>query len=180
MPTFPGYAAPTQFGVDTAIFQVGGVTKLVTNGGLSFDPGREIMDIDFDGKSTRIAGHQRVAAWNPVISGNAKNASADAIMMYEPGSTSDGSSPESKITPLPAREFFQSGTYLQDCDYIINRQGNLPLRYHFDWMYVETYSFTTPDKQANDIAVRIVGCLEPGAVDLEKCPYDIYDAITTG
>lgn len=171
---FPGYAAPTGFVVDAAVLLHGSTPMGATKGGLTWNPGKEIRHVEFDGLSTEIAGLHRILAYKPTISGNMKDLSAAAIGRYEPGSTSDGSSTNT-YTMKPAKEFYASGDYLQDVTFKGNRSDGKAFVIKLAWAIVREYNITTPDRNEADVAITLEGVLQPGATDLELCPYTIQE-----
>lgn len=171
---FPGYAAPTGFVVDAAVLLVGSTPMGASDGGITFNPGREVRHVEFDGKTSEIAGLHRVTAYGPTITGRFKDLSGAAILRYEPGSTSDGSS-TNLFTMKPARDFWVTGDYLAAVKLKGNRTpvGGVTkaLVVNFAYAYVQSYQIITLDKDEADVELTLIGVLAPGATDLELCPY---------
>jgi hypothetical protein len=166
---FPGYQAPSQFGYDAAVLRVGGTRRFVSRGGITFDPGIEMRDPEFDGKQSPIAGTHRITARQATITGRFKDLAPAAMMMYEPGSTSDGSSPN-VITPKVGREFLSTSEYLADVECILNKSDGKTNTAVFDYMLVTQYRIITQDKDEADVELTLVGCLDPSS-PLEACTY---------
>ena len=133
-----GFQAPDQFGYDSAILTTNsGARQFVSRGGITFDPGIEMRHVEFDGKQSDIVGLHRITARRPTISGRFKDVSPQAIMEYETGSSSDGSTPTNLITPKTGREFMAEGEYLPDVELTINKSNGKLMVVKFAFAIVE-------------------------------------------
>jgi hypothetical protein len=169
---FPGYSKPTEYVFDAGIVQVGGTTAFVSEGGVTFDPGVEIRHIEFDGMQSEYVGGHRIVGRRPTLSGRFKDLSAAAMLRYEPGSTSDGSTGSNTVTPKAGRDFFDTGDYLADVTFVLNKSDGKAVRIVFDYALVTSYRIITPDKDEADVELTISGVLSASSA-LEDCPFTI-------
>src|SRR5688572_5276840 len=139
---FPGYDKPEEYAVDAGVLKVGGTTVGIgaTVGGLTFEPGKEYRNVEFDGKTTDIAENDRVISYNSTISGDMLELSSAALMRYEPGASSDGSSGTNTITPIDATVFLAQGDYLTDVYFVLRRSDNKTIRVRFAKALIQRYS----------------------------------------
>src|SRR5690349_680429 len=87
--TWPGRPKPTAEILDAGVLFVGATPAAfgAFSGGLSFDPGITWRESEYDGKTTHVAGDDRIAQYDAKITGKVKDVSSTLIAMLEPGST---------------------------------------------------------------------------------------------
>lgn len=172
---WPGYKKPRTQLVNAGVVYVGetAVGMGATEGGLTFDPGREMRNVPFDGKTTDVAGLDRVITYNSRITGRWKDISAEFIQMLEPGSASDGSSGTNTITPIIAHKFLTQGDYLKNVTFVGLCSDGKTRRVFMEWAIVESYTLATTDKEEGLFDVAIKGVLGPetDGADLNLAPY---------
>jgi hypothetical protein len=171
---FPGYVAPKGFGVDAGVLYVGTspVGMGATEGGLTFDPGKEIGHPTFDGMTSEIAGLHRVLDYSAnKISGDMLDLSGTAIGRYEPGSASDGSTGTNTITPIDATVFLAQGNYLRGVTYIGRRSDGKTIQVYMDWALIKKYTVKSAPKKEMLVSIEITAVLAPTETNLNKCPY---------
>lgn len=120
---------PSDVLMDSGVLYVGTAIVGVSKGPWQFDPGREIVNSEFDGKHAPIKGLDRLFHGEPVISGTliqfADSDTGGQMAKIEPGSSEadSGSTPNvlTTITPKAGGNFFASGDYLTDVRLIFER-----------------------------------------------------------
>lgn len=100
----PTYALKT-FGVDAAMLYIGSNAFGQTRGGVTFDPGANLRDPEFDGVPSFVEDQARITGWNSRITGRFGVFTAPFWSQLHAGSASDGSSTNNAITPIDARTF---------------------------------------------------------------------------
>ena len=174
---FPGYAAPQAVVLDAGVLMVGSTVIGATRGGMTFDPGVQLRHIEFDGKTTDIAGLHRIVEYNTTISGDILDTTDAAIGRYFPGATSDGSS-DNLFTMKDARDFFVTGDYLTNFKFKGQQTDgtNENLIITFPRALVESATFKTNDRDEGVWTVTIKAVLDVNASNLEAAPFTITKA----
>lgn len=93
------------FGVDAAMLYIGTTPFGQTRGGVTFDPGANERDPEFDGVPPHVEDQSRITSYNSRFTGRFGVFTAAFWSMLHPGSTSDGSATNNTITPIDARTF---------------------------------------------------------------------------
>jgi len=169
--SFPGYVKPQRVGLDAGVFYLAGVGMGATMGGASWDPGREVRNIPFDGKTSNIVGLDRVLDYSKnKLTTTMLDFSGAALMRYEPGSTSDGSA-SNTITPIDAQTIFVAGDYLQNLEWIGRTSDGGAMYLKMAWALVQKYTVKSADKDEVKAAIEITAMLSDTETDLNKCPY---------
>jgi hypothetical protein len=153
----PGYAVPDDAIVDVGVIAVGGVAAAwaATEGGLSWDPGKKVRGVEYDGKSFEHAGLLRVTGYDAKLSGKVKRGFTTD---FEPGSSSDGSSGSdgNVVTLLEARLPWTENMLLADVYYIGQQQNQVIFRIHMPLAYVKMYKLVTKDNDEGVWDIEIV------------------------
>jgi hypothetical protein len=100
----PTYALKT-FGVDAAMLYIGANAFGQTRGGVTFDPGANLRDPEFDGVPQFVEDQSRITGWNSRFTGRFGVFTGDFWYKLHAGGTSDGSSDNNVVTPIDARTF---------------------------------------------------------------------------
>lgn len=181
---WPGYLAPDAsadpFLIDAGVLTIGGVAvgDIIgpSRGGFTFDPGMELREVEFDGKSSPTIENHRVIKWDSHLKGKIIGAKSAMIMKYLPGSASDGSSGGSgnTITPIAARQLFTANEYLSEVYLIGNRTDGQLIRIYFPYAMVVKWSIAGADNNEweTDIDIQAVN---PKATP-NICPFTIQEA----
>lgn len=174
---FPGYSAPSAFVLDAGVIMVGSTVIGATRGGMTFDPGIEYRHIEFDGKTTDIAGLHRIVEYNATISGEMLDLTDAAISRYFPGSSSDGSS-NNLFTMKAARDMLVTGDYLTNLIWKGQQSDGTAenLIITFARALVQDVSFRTNDRDEGLVSVTFKAVLDVNASDLEAAPFTITKA----
>lgn len=176
--SFPGYVKPQQFAVDAGVIYVGTTPVGIgaTEGGLTWDPGTEYQHPQFDGMSAEIADLHRVVDYSKnKLSGDILDLTGVNVGLYQPGSTSDGSTGTNTITPIDAFTFFASGNYLRNVTWFVRRANNTTLGVFAAWALVKKWQLKTTPKKEGKGSIEIVAVLAPTETDLAKCPFVYLD-----
>src|SRR5574337_953607 len=117
---FPGYVKPSDLMIDAGVLYVGATPAGMgaTRGGIKFDPGATMRNVPFDGKTTDIAGLDRITDYNAKITGKMIDLSGPSLQQLHPGSTSSDSGSEHIVTPIDATVMLSAGDYLTDVTWI--------------------------------------------------------------
>lgn len=108
-------AFPSDVRLSSGILIVGEEKFGGTLGGISFNPNREIVNLDFDGKRAPVAGIDRTARRRGVFSGTAQRLGISDLEQYEPGGSSDsGWSGGAAYIPAKAGPLYAAGMYLEN------------------------------------------------------------------
>lgn len=171
---FPGYSAPAAIVVDAGVFLVGSTPIGATRGGMTFDPGIEIRHVEFDGKTTDIAGLHRIVEYNSTMTAQILDLSDAAISRYFPGSTSDGSA-DNLFTMKDARDFWVTGDYLTNLKFVGAQSSGASdsLIITFARAMVTVNSITTNDRDEALVDVVFKAVLDVNATNLEAPPFTI-------
>jgi hypothetical protein len=182
--SFPGYVKPTQAMVDAGVLYLRDTTTLVgvgaTRGGLTFSPGREMRNIEFDGKTTAIEGGDRVLRYEATISGSMIDFSAKSLSYYEPGSTAttQGTAPATvtRISPLGATTFLTANAYLKDVMWISRNQDNSITVVGFPSGLVTEFEIASEQDSEAVANITIAARIPATATDINVAPYRIFKA----
>jgi hypothetical protein len=154
--TMPGYAVPDDAIVDVGVIAVGGVVAAwaATEGGLTWDPGKKVRHVEYDGRSFEHANLLRVTGYDSKLSGKIKRG---FTLDFEPGSESDGSSGSdgNSVTLLEAR-LPEEGDCLTDVYYIGQQQDQVIFRIYMPLAYVKSYKMVTKDNDEATWDIEIV------------------------
>lgn len=155
--TMPGYAVPDDAIVDVGVIAVGGVAAAwaATEGGLTWDAGKKVRHVEYDGRSFEHEGLHRTTGYDAKLSGKIKRGFTTD---FEPGSTSDGSSGSdgNVVSLLDARLPWSEGDYLADVYYIGQQQDQTIFRIHMPLAYVKTYKLVTKDNDEATWDIELV------------------------
>ena len=177
---FPGYVKPTDVMVDAGVLYKRDPdgSSLIgigpSRGGLTFNPNGTIRNIEFDGKTTPIAGLDRFTERNAEITGTFIDLSAANFGMYEPGSTSAESGSVLRISPLKSTEFLTAGDYIYDVLWIGRAQDNRIKVVGFPCGLITKYQISAEDKNEAGAELTIEARVPEDATDINICPYRIF------
>lgn len=174
---FPGYTAPTAFVVDAGVFLVGSTPIGATRGGMQFDPGVVYRHVEFDGKTTDIAGLHRITEYNATMTADMMDLTDAAISRYFPGATSDGSA-NNLFTMKDARDFLVTGDYLTTLKFVGQQSDGATenLIITFPRALVQINNIRTNDKDESLVNVTFKAVLDVNASNLEAPPFTITKA----
>ncbi len=172
--TMPGYAVPDSAIVDVGVIAVNGVAAAwaATEGGLTWDPGKKVRHVEWDGRSFEHVGMHRTTGYDAKLSGKIKRGFTTD---FEPGSSSDGSSGSdgNVVTLLDARLPWSEGYYLTDVYYIGQQQDQVIFRVHMPLAIVTEYKLVTKDNDEGvwDVTIKPVKSAESSTTDPYSPPF---------
>lgn len=169
-----GYSAdlPADLLMDTGILYAGTTLLGATRGAPRFDPGKEMSNIDFDGKRTDIMGLDRVDRYNSVISATLIEFDAADIARFEPGATNSGTDPVVYV-PKDAGTLFASGDYITDLRLIFERGGGGYACIHFPRAIVQRWQVAGNKNDIGLIECEFKAVLNMGSAAISDPPYNI-------
>lgn len=166
---------PSDALLDSGVLYVGSTPIGVSRGGLSFDPGRQVRNIPFDGKRSDVKGLDRITGWDAKISGTLLEFAGTDIARFEPGSTNATVSTTTTYTPKSAGTIFASGDYLTDVRLIFERAGGGYAAVYFAQGFVDKWGpLKGSDNAEAEIGIQISArAVVAAAADVPKPPYVI-------
>lgn len=172
---WPGYKKPEDFITDVGIIAIGGSTEAwgATTDGITWDPGKKVREVEFDGKSSSQVGQIRTIGYDAKLTGKVKRGGASTVLAFEPGSSSDGGSDSNgnTVTLLDARTTWEEGMFLEDVHYI-GRQSNAEVMHvYMERAYVSKYKLVTKDNDEGIWDIEIVPVLPEDETNLNKIPF---------
>ena len=175
-----GYSATTKPGLilDGGQLRIGNTIVSTTRGGLRFDPGDEIDEVDFDGRSSPIAGLDRVGFSRAVMSCTVLEASATTLPLYMPGATSSTAGGITTIAPRAAREFIAAQVNARG---IWKQGGGKFLEIRFPLFVSKWGGIESADRSEGGMGLTIEARASDVAADIHDATYLvlIHDAEAT-
>lgn len=175
--SFPGYTKPTEAMIDAGVLYLRDPSTSTllglgaSRGGLTFNPNREMRNVEFDGKTGMIDGLDRVLRYNPQITGGLIDFSRKSLGYYEPGSTSGDSGSSARISPIDATVFLEAGAYLKDLLWISRNQDNRIKVVGFPRALVIEYEAVGEQDNETIANVTIEARIPRTATDINVAPY---------
>lgn len=127
-----------------------------TLGGIQFNPNREIVNLDFDGKRAPIAGLDRTARRRGVLSGTAQKLGVSDLEAFEPGGSSDsGWSGGAAYIPAKAGPLYAEGMYLENVRAVWERGDGTLFQIRFPKAIITTWQSADNGDQAAGIQFEI-------------------------
>lgn len=131
----------------------------VSKGGVSFDPGMETRQAEYDGRRVMIAGLDRVTEYDARFEGTIIELSDALLTALMPGSTTAGTT----TTPLPASRTITPAMHLVLPRMTILRGDGQYVSWEFDLGLVTEWDVDTSDKEEAEISVTIGARVDPTA-----------------
>lgn len=175
--SFPGYTKPTEAMIDAGVLYLRdpSTSNLIgmgpSRGGLTFNPNREMRNIEFDGKTSMIDGLDRVLRYNPQLTGGLIDFSRKSLGYYEPGSTSGDSGSSARVSPINATVFLEAGAYLKDVLWISRNQDNRIKVVGFPTALVTEYEVVGEQDNETIANLTIEARVPRDATDINVAPY---------
>jgi hypothetical protein len=175
--TFPGYTRPTEAMIDAGVLYLRdpSTSNLIgmgpSRGGLTFNPGREMRNIEFDGKTADIEGADRVLRYNATLSGGLIDFSKKSLGFFEPGNTTSDSGSSTVVSPILATQFLGAGAYLKDVLWISRNQDNRIKVVGFPRALVTEYEVVGEQDNETIANLTISARIPTGATDINTAPY---------
>lgn len=180
MPPLTGYTATTLEDIlkDAGILYVdidgvgaGGPVLLGASvDGFTFDPGKELREVQFDGKRAPVVGTHEIAGYQSIVSGTMLEFSDAQIPVYENGATK-AAGPPIVFTPKPAGALFAPGDYVKDLWLFLQRGSAGYIKIAMANALCRKYTMVSKDKEEVKVSVEFLGCVL--VADLSAAPYKI-------
>ena len=160
---------------DSGVLYINGTTPFgASNGGLSFDPGVDRRNVDFDSKRSDVMGLDRTIGFAPKISGSLKKFGTADVAVFEPASTSAVNAGVTTITPKKAGVLLVSGDYLTNVRLVFERGSGGYVWVKFPKALCTKYDVKGKDKDEADVSIEIQARLDlSGALTTDDAPYVI-------
>lgn len=175
--SFPGYTKPTEAMIDVGVLYLRSpdTSTLIgmgpSRGGLTFNPNREMRNIEFDGKTSMIEGLDRVLRTNPQLTGGLIDFSRKSLGYYEPGLSSADSGSAARISPINATVFLGPDAYLKDVLWISRAQDNRIKVVGFPRALVTEYEVVGEQDNETIANLTIEARVPEDATDINVAPY---------
>ena len=155
-------------------------------GGVRFDPGKEIRNVEYDGKRSNVQGLDRVVGWDPMLAFTmiefGDTTSGDQVRLLEGGSTNATTGHQSTLmgtiktfTPKAAGSMYAAGDYLTNIRVLFERTGGGYAEVHFPIALCTKWDLAGADKNEAKVNVEMRPRLSQAdaAASPGKCPYEI-------
>jgi hypothetical protein len=167
MPAPSGYTSrlPTDVILDVGVLRVeiGGVATVVgvSRGGLRFDPGISMKEVDYDGRRAPIVGGDRITFRRPTFAGTMLLAGPEDLRLFEPAAGGTGSAPGT-VTPKPAGTPFVIGEYLKNVSLTFARSGSATATavINFPYGLCTKYEIGSTDENEGEVPITIEARLD--------------------
>lgn len=147
----------------------------VSRGPATFTPGKQIRNMEFDGKQTDLAGADVIDGYASTIAGTFLEASDANLSMLEHGAVLSAA-PDPVLTPLAAGSFFDAETnYAKDVQLILRRGDGKYISIEFDYALVSEYSVKPAAKGEAEVSLTFMARLNPtgNPLNLNAAPYKV-------
>lgn len=173
MAAYPGWNTtfPNDIILDSGALWVGanGSGSLLgrSRGGLTFDPGRQIEAISFDGMRAEIEGLHHITAYNTMIKGKMLSFGSNMLPVLEPGlQSASGSGIVSTVYSMQgASQLFPTSAYGTDIRLIYRRSDLSYVQARMHKWLCKKYTIVSKDKDAAEIEVEFHGLLDMSSVN---------------
>ena len=180
---FPGYVKPTEAMIDAGVLYLRDPNDLLTlvgmgpsRGGLTFNPNKEMRNVEFDGKTSMIDGLDRVLRTNAQLSGGLIDFSRKSLGYYEADATSGDSGSVGRISPIDASVFLSAGAYLRDVLWISRNQDNSITAVGMPRALVVEYEVVGEQDNETIANVTIEARIPRDATNINVTPYRWFKA----
>lgn len=160
---------PTDVLLDSGYFLIGASPQnafSAQEGGLKWDPGKTLREIDFDGRRSAVAGLDRTVFWKPKLTVTLLEIPLAAWSQLEPGSVlatvSGGPSGATQVQPKPAGVLYAAGDYIANARIAWQRTDGTYFQIRMPKALVTKWDIAGTDKQEGKWAVEIEPRLDMG------------------
>lgn len=138
--------------------------------GFTWDPGKQLREMNFDGKRSPVVKGHRITGYQSVVSGAMLEFGDAQIPVFEAGATRTAG-PPILYTPKDAGAFFAEDDYVQNLWLFLERGVAGYLKVAYDWALVRKYTLVSKDNDEVKVATEFLGCVINS--NLGKCPYKL-------
>ncbi len=153
---------PTDVLLDSGVFLIGaspGIAFSAQEGGLKWDPGKTLKEIDFDGKRSAVAGLDRTVMWKPKLTATLLEFPLAAWSQLEPGSVlatvAGGPSGATQVWPKPAGVLYAAGDYIANARIAWQRTDGSYFQIRMPKALVGKWDIAGTDKAEGKWAIEI-------------------------
>lgn len=167
---------PTDVLLDTGVLYLNSDTPFgVTVGGISFDPGVQRENIEFDGKFADIATLDRTIGMKPKLSGKIISVSDVKLEALEAGSSNTVVSGVTTITPRGMGELYVAGDYVEGTGVRVayRRGGGGFAIVEFPIGYISSWKIGPGQNKRAEIDFEIEARQDIAAANTGVAPYKI-------
>lgn len=173
-PAFPALPAtfPQDILLDSGALYTGangsGVLLARTRRGMTFDPGRAIGLVGFDGERAPVQGLHHITEYKATIKGRLLQFNTNQYPIVEPGiqSMSGSTGGINMIYYMQiASQLFAAGAYFSNLRWIFRRADLSFWQVRFGACLCEKYTIVSQDKDAAEIECSFAACLNMAAVN---------------
>ncbi len=152
-----------------------------SQGGYKFDPGKTIVQLEYDGKKSDVQGNDRITKWAPKITGTliefGGTTTGKQISLVEAGNSSatHDHGATTRIQPRVAGALFANGEYITDFRVVYERANGGYAAVYFPIGFVAKYDLQGENAKEAKIALEVHGRLSQAdaIANPGKCPYAI-------
>lgn len=180
-------ALPNDILLDSGVLYLGSSPIGVSRGGLTFDPGKEIRNIPFDGWKSPLKLLDRIVKVVPVITGKMLEFGGGDLPTYEAGATSTftASGISGVLTPKTAGLMFSAGDYVANLKLVFERgMSTIAAPAYVEVVFPNAicrkYKLTGKDAEEAEVDVEFEARVDPSASgnSIFTSPYSIQGVIT--
>jgi|SRR6185437_1912876 len=160
---------PTDVLLDSGIFLIGASPQnafSAQEGGLKWDPGKTLREIDFDGRRSAVAGLDRTVFWKAKLTATLLEIPLAAWSQLEPGSVlatvAGGPSGATQVQPKPAGVLYAAGDYIANARIAWQRTDGTYFQIRMPKALVVKWDIAGTDKQEGKWAVEVEPRLDMG------------------
>lgn len=150
--------------LDTGILYVGSSIFSAQEGGLKYDEGKTIREIEFAGKRSAVATLDRTVMFKPKLTGTILELPATSLLSIEPGASSatvsGGPSGASQYQPKAAGVLYAAADYLSNVRAAWQRTDGTYFQVRFPKALCIKWDIAGTDKQEGKFAIEIEGRLD--------------------
>ena len=177
-------AVPQDILLDSGVLYLGATPIGVSRGGLKFDPGKVIRNIDFDGAKAPLKLLDRVTDYKAVFTGKMLQLGGSEAVQYDAGASTTFASATAVtgvVTPKKGGTAFVAGDYLANLKLVFERANNSGyVEIVFPNALCTKYTVTGVDMNEVEVDCTFEARLDPSAsgATLYDAPYTIQGVAT--
>lgn len=156
---------PSDVMLDSGVLYIGSTIFAAQDGGLKFDPGKELRAVPFDGQHSEVKGLDRTTAYMAKISGNIIQIPAATAAILEPGASTGSltgapTGLTATVFPKAAGSLYATNDYLSNVRAIWMRGDGTYVQVRFPAALVVKWDLTGQDKTEAKAAIEIAAKLD--------------------
>ncbi len=172
---------PTDTVIESGVLFRGATPWGVTMGGLKFDPGKTIVNLDYDGKKSDVQTLDRIIKWAPKVTCTLQEfggaSSGNQAIQFEPAATlaTHDKGATTRYQPRVAGALFAAGEYITDLRILFERAAGGYVAIYIPIGFVAKYDLQGENAKEAKIAAEFHArlSLTDAVASPGKCPYSI-------